>query len=337
MITVPPTSLFSSTYISNSVTGRSGFITLNSLFQDREQQQHPPLPLDHDNPTQDTQDNNNNNNNLYVSLVIATTYNDFKCFAERFFNFLYTSVEQLPQEVVVVVSGVPVDVNVATAEHLYKQYYDVSNNITSTRVYFSHTKRNAASNRNVGSVLTQNMTTLELRHRHILTFFDMDDLPHPQRFSVIRHGFTKYAYIDGALFSYYRGTHTAAQQFQFPWINLTALPAPYSIPTIHEKYDTAYAKLNFSRPKKGFLCCGKQLGFTDVKSNLANGWGTYRKPLFMKYMYNQTLHVGEDTDLATRLLLNKENVTFWNGYKLGFYEGHSGRIELCGRDPGALH
>jgi hypothetical protein len=241
-----------------------------------------------------------------LSLIVPATYKDFLCFGERFLERMYTEVADPPSELIIVVSGVPLFVPLTYARPPIRLNMKV-------QVVHFYSPHNQAQNRNIGAHISTG---------NLLTFFDMDDLPHPRRFQIIRFLFRRYSYINGAVFGYAKGDHNESLQYTFENYDNENLPFHYDIRSL----ENAYAARLEESPQDAVLrywCC------EPVGKDLHNGWGTYRRNKFMTYMYNESssLYRAEDTDLNMRLILDHQNFTFWD-IILGFYETKDGRNSL---------
>jgi hypothetical protein len=241
-----------------------------------------------------------------LSLIVPATYKDFLCFGERFLRRMYAEVVQPPSEIIIVVSGVP---NLVILSYTTPP---LGMNMTVEVIHF-HSPHNQAQNRNIGAHLSKGS---------LLTFFDMDDLPHPRRFQIIRHLFLRHEYIQGAVFGYAKGNHETGLKYSFENYDNENIPGHYDIPSL----ENAYAVRLQESPENAVLrywCC------EPVGKDLHNGWGTYRRETFMKYMYDESssLYRAEDTDLNMRLILDHQNFTFWD-IILGFYETKEGRTSV---------
>jgi hypothetical protein len=255
---------------------------------------------------------------VFMTLIVPCTYVDFTCYKHRFFTHLYENVTDPPEEIIFVISAAPSNIS---AVDFPNPPLSQERNIDIKLVFF-HSPHNAAQNRNIGATLATGK---------FVTFFDMDDLVHPQRFQVIKYLLQQHPHVDAALFGYKMGSHEQAKTYQFENIELKQLKEPpYSSEHLYSEY-VKYVDDRPGQPFSKFWCC-KPVGVMTV----ANGWGTYRRETFLKYQYDEDIHKGEDSDLNARLILGGENFTLWK-IVLGFYENNIGREQLCGEDDGALH
>ncbi|KAI8112069.1 hypothetical protein M9434_003393 [Picochlorum sp. BPE23] len=171
---------------------------------------------------------------------------------------------------------------------------------------------NAAANRNIGGQ--------EARCKYI-TFFDVDDVPHPARFENIELLIRRFTNVDALLFPF---------QFLQEGINIweeqaaaNQEPSCISMKGAHcndplyrsrKLYEMCYLEHWLENREPPFVLCCKDDYFTIA----ANGWLTVRKELFMELQYNSSMRIAEDGDLNARIIHSGGNLMIWD-MKLGLY------------------
>lgn len=262
---------------------------------------------------------------LSLSLIVPSTFEDFQCFSQRLLAALYFEVLEPPNEVIFVVSSVPE--NISNLEHLEPQ----ASVVIRIRVVYFHGVQNAARNRNIGGALA---------YGEIVSFFDIDDIPHPQRFAIIRSVFREHPGVQGAMFALVLGSYNSKQCFSFESVKVDQIRGPtcellltpctsrdaYGDPTLYLRLFRDWSPHDNST----YWCCTGAHNWMTILP--APGWSSFRRDVFLKYRYNEALNIGEDGNMIARLIQNKENFTYWN-IALGLYLSHAGRKELCGDDP----
>jgi hypothetical protein len=283
-----------------------------------------------------------------LTLIVPTTFQDYQCYSTRFFSILYNDIIDPPDEIIFVVSQVPPYASPQLAfppppPHLENRI----------KVLSFQSKQSASQNRNIGAYVATGKT---------VTFFDIDDHPHPQRFQIIRKVFFEdNPHIDAALFNYVNGTHADGIKHKFQYVDIENLPQHYDV----NKLKTAYRQYWKDHPEfhlhseggSSGSGGGRSIGSSSgsgggggmyfelyccrpVDKYMANGWGTYRRNVFLRFKYQETLESGEDTDLNARLIFSEGiSFTFFD-IQLGFYEmwagvDSDGDPELKGKS--ALH
>lgn len=175
----------------------------------------------------------------------------------------------------------------------------------------------ASQNRNLGAK--------HARCRY-LTFFDADDVPHPQRFQAIVSIFMSELSPDAILFPFetpsglphvfkFIQTSLYKQDPECKTIKGSSCWPPYSS---RELYDACYHEhWNGSEASPHILCCKN--GYNDM---FANGWLSIRKNIFMKLLYNESLTIAEDGELNARIIHAGHKLFGWD-VPLGLYNiGH---------------
>lgn len=267
---------------------------------------------------------------LTLSIVVPATFVDFQCFSQRLLRALYFEVLEPPDEVIFVVSSVPNNISSLS-------YLEPPETLkVGVRVVPFHDPQNAARNRNIGGFLA---------NCDILSFFDVDDIPHPQRFVIIRNVFKMHSTVQGTMFALLPGLHDSEDSSDFVSTKVTdignpncmLLPTPciasegYPDPTMFERLFHVWVPTDIAT----HWCCTEPHNWV-VPVSPAPGWSSFRREVFLNYLYDEGLNVGEDGNIIARLIHERENFTYWD-IPLGFYESHAGRKELCGDDPSALH
>ena len=235
------------------------------------------------------------------SLIIPGEYHHFLQYGHRLIRYMRYSVHPKPCEIIFVISNVPKG-NIS-ALHEYKQDCIA----LGCDILLFHNRQNQALNRNIGASLSSG---------DLISFFDVDDLPHPKRFQVIQEIFKKNPQINGLLTGYIPGDSKEWQKMEELFIdpNLDELNVVDS-----DFLSREYVKLvNGSKSVaelKQYWCCEKVTGV-----NVHNAWATYRKVVFDRYQYNSSdeWYRAEDTGLNIQFFTNFEKLTYID-FPLGLY------------------
>jgi hypothetical protein len=255
-----------------------------------------------------------------LTLIVPSTFQDFQCYSSRFFSILYNDILDPPEEIIIIVSQVP---SHASPRLDYPPPPLKLKNKINIKILSFQSQQSASQNRNIGAYIATG---------NVLTFFDIDDLPHPQRFQIIKKLFNDNPHVDAAVFNYVNGTHADGAKHKFKHIDVENLPLHYDIGKLKKAYQQYWREHPEFHPNYFELWCCR-----PVDKYMANGWGTYRRHVFLEYKYKEGLKSGEDTDLNARLIFNKNvGFTFWEDLKLGFYEmvesvDSDGDFELKGK------
>eukprot|EP00890_Picochlorum_soloecismus_P003928 jgi/Picsp_1/4536/NSC_06757-R1_hypothetical protein [Cryptosporidium muris RN66] len=216
--------------------------------------------------------------------------------------FLKSVSRFTPDEVIFVVSGSPYEKIVGGR---FKIVYRMG-------------EGNPARNRNTGGKLAK---------CPILSFFDIDDIPHPDRFGIVMHIFREYPTIDALLFPFDTGEFQSSEFFD-RFIKSRVIVEPEKLRCFVMKscnssgvgttlYQSCYREHIRGGPNYE-LCCRQ-----DYSIIAANGWLSVKTKLFLRFLYNETLDIAEDGELNSRMINAGHNLTIWD-LKLGIYNaGHT--------------
>ena len=126
------------------------------------------------------------NDSLYsssgkLSLIIPSTKFNYHCFIQRLLEFIYTNCTYIPEEIIIIVSGVPESglLPLKPPPHVTLVQRALEGKVC------------ASAARNLGASIATG---------EVLTFFDADDMPHRQRFEIIHQYFRRTPQAGGALF-----------------------------------------------------------------------------------------------------------------------------------------
>ena len=257
-----------------------------------------------------------------IALVVPSSYKDFNCFSQRFLGHLYYHVLDVPKKVVIVVSGVPVNATLEYPQPPSQLDMDL-------QVLQYHTVHNAARNRNLGALAVST---------EIISFFDIDDLPHRQRFSVIQQLFSKYP-TKAAMFSHLYATKLTSQILPNDLLDLENLDSSYchleqrpcydlDYYNDPNKYVSMFQHWDSSPNRKLPRWCCMPPQHRQMKGSPAPGWSTFHRKTFMNYRFDESYTVGEDGNILGRMIADGINFTFWD-IVLGYHEPSSSRIGEC--------
>jgi hypothetical protein len=246
-----------------------------------------------------------------LTLIVPSTFEDYQCYSTRFFDILYNDIIDLPDQIILVVSQVPPHasprLHFPPPPSTLKSNNNNSSNTSNIdiQILSFQSKHTASQNRNIGAYVATG---------NVVTFFDIDDVPHPLRFQIIRHLFKKNPHVDAALFNYVNGTHADSLKHTFKTIDIENLAQHYDILELKKAYRQWWRAHPEVHPDYFELWCCR-----PVDKYMANGWGTYRRNVFLEFKYKEGLTRGEDTDLNARLIFDSSTrFTFWD-LELGFY------------------
>lgn len=240
-----------------------------------------------------------------LTLIVPSTFEDYQCYSTRFFDVLYNDIVDLPDQIIFVVSHVPAYASPRLDFPPPPEELKQSKNNIDIQILSFQSKHTASQNRNIGAYVATG---------NVLTFFDIDDRPHPLRFQIIRQLFNDNPHVDAALFNYVNGTHAESLNYKFQSIDIENLPQHYDILELKKAYRRWWRSHPEVHPHYFELWCCR-----PVDNYMANGWGSYRRNVFLEFKYKEGLTRGEDTDLNARLIFGKTiGFTFWD-VELGFY------------------
>lgn len=234
---------------------------------------------------------------LCVSVIIPARYDVMRSYIRRMLVFLKTVSRYTPDEVIFVVSGSPHEKIVGGR---FKFVYHMG-------------KGNPARNRNMGGKLAK---------CPILSFFDIDDIPHPDRFGIVMRIFREYPSIDALLFPFDTGEFQSSEFFD-RFIKSREIIDPEKMRCFVMKscnssgvgttlYQSCYREHIRGDPNYE-LCCRQ-----DYSRIAANGWLSVKTKLFLRFFYNEMLDIAEDGELNARMINAGHNLTIWD-LKLGIY------------------
>jgi hypothetical protein len=239
-----------------------------------------------------------------LTLIVPSTFEDYQCYSTRFFDILYNDIIDPPDQIIFVISHVPMYASPHLDFPAPPLHLKPNKNIA-IKILSFQSHQTASQNRNIGAYVATGT---------VLTFFDIDDRPHPQRFQIIRQLFKDNPHVDAALFNYVNGTHADGLNHTFQTIDVENLPQHYDISKLKKAYQQFWRLHPEYHPDYFELWCCR-----PVDKYMANGWGTYRRNIFLEFKYKEGLKSGEDTDLNARLIFSKTTgFTFWE-LELGFY------------------
>lgn len=243
--------------------------------------------------------------NPELTLIVPSTFEDYQCYSTRFFDILYNDIIDLPDQIIFVVSQVPTHASPRLNFPPPAKVKNKNSNDIDIQILSFQSKHSAAQNRNIGAYVATG---------NVLTFFDIDDVPHPLRFHIIRKLFKDNPQVDAALFTYVNGTHTDGLHHKFKTIDTQNLPRHYDILKLKKAYRQWWRENPEVHPDYFELWCCRPVG-----KYMHNGWGTYRRNVFLDFKYKEGLFRGEDSDLNARMIFDTSTgFTFWD-LELGFY------------------
>lgn len=264
-----------------------------------------------------------------LSLVIPATFEDFRCFSQQLMQRISES-SVLPDEVVMVVSGVP------------RGYHSDPLHIPDVQllVEYRAESHNQAENKNRGA---------QIASGDVIQFFDIDDVLHPWAIHAIKRSHIEHgSRADAIMFSHQHfsdkykakrgglnpptctvhprthctsiwkrerklGSNSPFAPFcvtaPVPCANMSSFPSSLL-------YESCFQEHVFRLMTVGddvHWCC-----LTDHRPNFAAGWLSVRRTVAVKQVFNQHFSIAEDGEYIGRLLTQGYKVQYFD-IPIGYY------------------
>jgi len=233
---------------------------------------------------------------LPISVVIPATFNDFQCFGESLLDYFRTNLTRKPSELIISISSVPESYLDELSGKLTERWKGV-------KFLLHKDNLNAAQNRNAGA---------DVASKKLISFFDVDDIPHPDYFGAIGKIFA-FNKVDAALVSIGETTMSEMHSVRFPRVEISRKLQPNCLPVYSEYHRSSTMYKIFlmewdprPSPKPVRWFCHQ------TRYKVAFGWPTISAPVAKLMKFNESLNVGEDGELASRLLRSGFQLTHWD-------------------------
>lgn len=250
-----------------------------------------------------------------LTLVVPATFDDYYCFGKPFLDYIRLNTTVQPSEVIVVVSGVPLERIASTKKEIQTWWR--------AKALLFNEQHSASRNRNIGKRVAKGS---------IISFFDIDDIPRPDYFEIITEISRNHPEVDGMIFQSTPGNVTSVHSIEFSPINRSQLIAPacnsatrshlYSDVMTYIGYLAMWDPIQDNKPIRWFC--------THTVHRPTFGWMTLRREAAKYFHFNESLSYGEDGQFAYKLLEAGYQFTFWD-INAGLYT--TGKREFCKISP----
>lgn len=243
---------------------------------------------------------NLNREGACLSLVVPATSHAATTYFASLLKHMQATNTFLPDEIILVSPILPKNLPREISYHRLRHIY-------------SREGSNAAENRNLGGSKAK---------CNLITFFDVDDLPHPDRFVVIWSLFRKHDELEAILFPFERAQVPKHFFKRVKYLDSKPICRPFAGSRCNSSSEYTSSDLhracylehwNQSSSVPNVLCCREH-----SELMLANGWLSIKKSVFNRFKYNTTLSVAEDGELNARLIHAGIQLYSWD-FKLGLY------------------